>query len=157
MQSYKIFVYLIAFSLSTGYPISIFDNKCNDSREYYTTTKILQYNIEYSIITYDNKTRSNYTQKVLYENPTFENYLDLLTPYNNITINGKIIFEYQILAPCYFTCVMEIASNKTNTPILAKTFDTYYQLGSTYPMLCNSDGCRTSYNYCKTYKSHDEL
>ena len=79
-------------SISNASPISFLINKCNDSQEYYTNTKISYYNILYSITTYDYNTQSFITSKKLYNNPTFENYLELATNDNNITINGNIFF-----------------------------------------------------------------
>ena len=132
-------------------------NKCNDSREYYTTTRIINHSILYSITTHNNKTNTKLTESVEYNNPTFENYLDLITRDNNITLHGKVIFEYEILAPCYFTCAMEIFGNEFTSKEIARHFDTYYQPGRTYPMMCNSYGCRAGSNYCETFQSHDEL
>lgn len=152
-----LFAFFITFSISTAFPISYYPNKCDDSSEYYTTTKIINYSILYSITTHDNKTRSQITQQILYDNPTFENYLDLITHENNITLHGKVIFKYEILNPCYYTCIMEIFSSEYTSKTIAKHIETYYQPGTTYPMMCNSYGCRTGANYCKTFQSHDEL
>jgi hypothetical protein len=132
-------------------------NKCDDSIEYYTTTRIINSSIQYSITTHDNKTNSRYTKTVLYYNPTFENYLNLIANDTNITLYGKVFFEYEILAPCYYTCAMEISANEYTSKTIAKHFETYYQSGKKYPMLCNSYGCRSGSNYCKTFQIHDEL
>jgi len=153
----KLVIFLITFSISTALPMSNCVNKCDDSREYYTTTTIINYSILYSITTYDNKTQSLSTKQLLYNNPTFENYLDLITRENNITLRGKVIFEYEILTPCYYTCAMEILTNEYTSKTIAKHFEIYYQPGRTYPMMCNSYGCHAGSNYCETFKSHDEL
>ena len=153
----KLIIFLITFSISTALPIAYCVNKCDDSGEYYTTTKIINYSILYSITTYDNETQSLLTNQILYNNPTFENYLNLTTRETNITLHGKIIFEYEILTPCYYTCAMEISTNEYTSKTIAKHIETYYQPGSTYPMMCNSYGCRAGSNYCETFKSHDEL
>ena len=150
-------IFSITFAISTALPVSYYVNKCDDTREYYTTTKIINYSILYSITTYNNKTQSFITEQILYNNPTFENYLDLITYETNITLQGKVIFEYEILAPCYYTCAMEIFANEYTSKTIAKHFENYYQPGRTYPMMCNSYGCRASANYCKTFLKHDEL
>lgn len=136
---------------------ALYTNKCNDSKEYYTTTRIINYDILYSITTRDNKTHSTHTESVLYNNPTFEDYLDLATTDNNITLSGKVIFEYEILSPCYYTCAMEITGDEYTSKTLAKQIESSYQTGNTYPMMCNSYGCRSGTNYCETFKTHDEF
>lgn len=150
-------ILLIALSISAASPLSYYISNCDDSTEYYTTTKIINYSILYSITTHNNKTKSYITEKVLYNNPTFRNYMDLITRETNITLHGKIIFEYEILSPCYYTCAMEIFANEYTSKTIAKHFENYYQLGRTYPMICNSEGCYTGTNYCKTFQMHDEL
>jgi len=154
-----IITYTIAnvFSTTAALPVSQYINQCNDLNEYYTTTKIINNSILYSITTHDNKTQTHTLEQVLYTNPTFENYLDLITHDNNITLAGKIVFEYEILAPCHYTCAMEINGNEYTSKTIARHFATYYQPGRTYSMMCNSDGCRAGSNYCKTFHSHDEL
>ena len=154
-----IITYTIANSISNAAasPISQYINQCNDPTEYYTTTKIINNSILYSITTHNIKTQTHTTEQVLYTNPTFENYLDLITYDNNITLRGRVIFEYNILAPCHYTCAMEISANEFNSKTIARHFETYYQPGRVYPMICNSDGCRAGSNYCKTFHSHDEL
>jgi len=155
--SLKLISFIIAITISTALPASYYVNKCDDSNEYYTTTKIINYSILYSITTLDNKTHSQITEEVQYNNPTFENYLDLITHETNITLQGKVIFEYEILAPCYYTCAMEIFSNEYTSKTIAKHIEFYYQPGRKYPMMCNSYGCRAGSNYCHTFQSHDEL
>ena len=147
----------ISLSISTALPVSNYINKCDDGREYYTTTRIINSSILYSITTHDNRTNSRSTDTVLYNNPTFEDYLDLITQDTNITLYGKVIFEYEILAPCYYTCAMEISANEYTSKTIAKHFETYYQPGKKYPMMCNSYGCRAGSNYCATFQTHDEL
>jgi len=148
----------LATSFSTALPVSTYyANKCNDSTEYYTTTKIINYSILYSITTHDNKTQSRTSSEILYNNPSFEDYMDLITHDTNITLHGKIIFEYEILAPCYYTCAMEIFGDIHTSKTIARHFETYYQPGRTYHMMCNSAGCRAGSNYCQTFQTHDEL
>ena len=151
--------YMIVIVISSELPVSYYVNKCNDAREYYNTTRIINYSILYSITTYNNKTNLFSTETILYNNPTFENYLNLFTYNTNITLYGKIIFEYEILSPCYYKCAMDITSNEYTSKTIAKHLETYYQPGRTYPMMCNSYGCHTGFgsNYCETFHSHDEL
>jgi hypothetical protein len=154
----KIIVFLaIATSISQALPIYYISNKCNDSMEYYTTTRIINYSILYSITTHDNKTKTNKTDKILYNNPMFKDYMDLITSDTNITLRGRVIFEYEILAPCSYICAMEIVGDIYTSKTIARYFETYYQPGSIYHMLCNSAGCRANTNYCKTFQIHDEL
>jgi hypothetical protein len=155
--SFGLISFLAAISISTALPVSNHINKCNDAREYYTTTRIVNYSILYSITTYDNKTQTNTTESILYNNPTFEDYLDLITPNTNITLFGKVIFEYEILAPCYYTCAMDILANEYTSKTIAKHFENYYQPGRQYTMMCSSYGCRAGVDYCKTFQTHDEL
>lgn len=157
LSAIKLVSFLIAFSISMALPISFCVNKCDDATEYYTTTKIINYSILYSITTHDNKTQLLSTKQLLYNNPTFENYLELTTSKTNITLRAKVIFEYEILTPCYYTCAMEIFGNEYISKNIAKHIETYYQPGRQYPMMCNSYGCRASANYCKTFQSYDEI
>jgi hypothetical protein len=153
----------IAFFLATAVlaspiapiPITYQSKSCQESQEYYTTTRIINHSILYSITTPGNQ--STITEKVLYNNPTFENYLDLATRETNISLHGKVIFEYEILTPCHYTCAMEVRADYLTSRTLARYFETFYQPGHTYPMLCNSYGCRAGSNYCETFQIHDEL
>ena len=153
----KLIALLAALSISIALPIPYTINKCNDATEYYTTTEIMSYSIEYSITTRNNKTNSVSTERIYYLNPTFENYLDLVTYDNNITLCGKVILKYEIIDSCYYKCAIEIASDKYTSKTLAKYIENNYQPGQKYQMMCNSYGCHIGDIYCETFQSHDEL
>ena len=74
-----------------------------------------------------------------------------------INILRKVIFEYDILTPCHYTCAMEVHADYLTSRTIARHFEIFYQPGHTYPMMCNSSGCRAGANYCETVQSHDEL
>lgn len=152
----KFIIFINVFYILTALPIAHYINNCNDSTEYYTTTKIINYSILYSITTQNNIT-SLTTIQLLYNNPTFEDYINLFTHDTNISLHGKIFFEYEILTPCYYTCIMEIYANKYTSKTVAKHLENYYYPGKTYTMKCNSNGCYSGSNYCKTFQTHDEL
>ena len=154
---------LVSISITQAIPVSYqfnsFNpfNPCIDITEYYTTTRIINHSILYSITTHDNKTKSSRTEKMLYNNPFFADYMDLITPNTNITLHGRVIFEYEILAPCYYACAMEIFGDIYTSKTIARYFETNYQPGRIYHMMCNSAGCRAGDKYCKTFQIHDEL
>jgi hypothetical protein len=52
---------------------------------------------------------------------------------------------------------MELIADTKNTQIIAKHFETYFNIGKTLHMMCNSSGCNWGGINCKTIEYHDEL
>jgi len=150
-------IFTLGLTITMGMPFINFGNKCNDSNEYLTTTRILNASILYSITTFNNFTKTSKVNNFLYVNPSFDDYINLITVEKNISMIGKIFFEYEIVGPCYFNCIINLYADKYTSKQIAKNIEIYYQPGNEYHMMCNSFGCRIHSYYCETILKHDEL
>jgi hypothetical protein len=146
------FILAIIFAINTfvmglpmGLPINHDDSNnlhCYCSKEHYTSAKIINRSIWYSV----NNSKME----------TF-NITKINHSHENINVKGDITLVYSLLNDCYYICKMPILYNDKFKHFILDHLDSYYKVGSYLNMMCNSTICMLGNQQCNIINIKDEL
>lgn len=136
------------YVMSMSLPIDNYDDSnnlhCYCSKEYYTSAKIINRSILYSL---NNSKMEVFTSDKINRNKDIE----------NITIKGDVTLTYNLFNDCYYICKMPILYNDKNKHFILDHLDAYYKIGGYLNMFCNSTLCTLGNQKCNLVNIKDEL